>query len=97
MSQIFADVVEHAERLSLERCPYRDRNDHCTALFRCRNQRPVENEADVLSCGHDGTFDYRSAWESNPRAEARVKDKIATIKREAELKRRADKNGEWGS
>ncbi len=89
MSAIFSDIVAHAEEQSLTRCPYRNRFDLCTAMFRCRNQLPTEDgNPDDLACGHDGTFDYRSAWESNPRAVKRTKERIGRIKRDAEQRRR---------
>ena len=89
IGEIFKDLVAHAEVSSRTRCPYRDRHDLCTALFRCRNQLASPTEADQLTCGHDGTFDYRTAWEAHPRAKDRAKEKIATIKRDAEALRRA--------
>jgi len=88
IAEIFTDVVANAEVSAQSRCPYRDRNDQCTALFRCRNQLPIEGESEALACGHDGKFDYRSAWETHPRAHARAKQKIADIKNEAEARRR---------
>ena len=87
IAEIFSDLVAQAEVSSRTRCPYRDRHDLCTALFRCRNQQASPGDPDRLSCGHDGTFDYRSAWEAHPRARLRVKEKIATIKRDAEARR----------
>jgi len=91
IAAIFTDIVAHAEVSSRTRCPYRNRHDLCTALFRCRNQLSAGGAR--LACGHDGTFDYRSAWESRPRAGARAKEKIAAIKDEAEARRR---NGSGG-
>lgn len=88
IGQIFTDLVAHAEVSSRTRCPYRDRHDLCTALFRCRNQLASATDANKLSCGHDGTFDYRTAWEAHPRAHVRAKEKIATIKEKAESRRR---------
>lgn len=89
MAAIFSDIVSHAEESILTRCPYRNRFDLCTALFRCRNQLPVpDGDPDDLECGHDGKFDYRSAWESNPRAVRRTKERIVRIKRDAEQRRR---------
>jgi len=87
ISAIFTDLVAHAEVSSRTRCPYRDRNDLCTALFRCRNQLATSGEEDQLTCGHDGTFDYRTAWEAHPRSQVRASQKIAEIKREAETRR----------
>ena len=88
ITEIFSGLVAHAEVSSRTRCPYRDRNDVCTALFRCRNQLDSPADPHLLTCGHDGTFDYRSAWEAHPRSRDRAKEKIATIKREAEARRR---------
>ena len=90
IAEIFKDVVSHAEVSSRTRCPYRDRHDTCTALFRCRNQLGSQSEADRLACGHDGTFDYRTAWEASPRAHGRAKEKITAIKRDADARRRDD-------
>ena len=87
ISAIFTDLVAHAEVSSRTRCPYRDRHDLCTALFRCRNQLAMPGEEDQLACGHDGTFDYRTAWEAHPRSRARAREKIAEIKRQAESRR----------
>lgn len=88
IGRIFADIVGHAEVSSRTRCPYRDRHDLCTALFRCRNQIAADTEPDLLTCGHDGTFDYRTAWESHPRAQQRARAKISAIKEEAASRRR---------
>lgn len=88
MAAIFGDIVSHAEESILTRCPYRDRFDLCTALFRCSNQMPTEKgEPDDLACGHDGVFDYRSAWETNPRALKRTQERIGRIKRDAARRR----------
>ncbi len=85
ITEIFADMVNHADTVSQTRCPYRDRHDHCTAEFRCRNQRP---EDEIFICGHDGKFDYRSAWDTNPDAYRRAKTTVAKIKRESGAARR---------
>ena len=87
IAAIFTDLVAHAEVSSRTRCPYRDRHDLCTALFRCRNQLSTSDDPDELACGHDGTFDYRTAWEAHPRSRVRAKEKIAKIQREAESRR----------
>ena len=93
IGRIFAGIVNHAEVSSRTRCPYRDRHDLCTALFRCRNQIQAAGGPDLLTCGHDGTFDYRTAWESHPRARERASAKISAIKEEAAA-RRGDQAGE---
>ena len=96
ISDIFAGMVGHAERVSRVRCPYRDRLDRCTALFRCRNQRAdsAGDDPEVLLCGHDGALDYRTAWETDARARRRVKDKIAAIRNEAAARRSAAREDE---
>lgn len=92
ITEIFADMVRHADTQARERCPYRDRHDRCTAQFSCRNQsRGAEPEAPVV-CTHDGRFDYRSAWETRPESRERAKRKLAEI-RAAARKRRAAKSG----
>ncbi len=88
ISEIFTDIVSHAETVSKTRCPYRNRHDHCTAEFRCRNQQAGDAEEAPLVCGHEGEFDYRSAWESNPLLHDRAKKKIDEIS-SAAAKRRA--------
>ncbi len=94
IAELFAGMVAHAETTSQYRCPYRDRHDHCTALFNCRNQQPVQHDPDILVCGHDGTFDYRDAWQTHPRNRERMKRKIAAIRLEGELRRGAIKPDE---
>lgn len=84
ITEIFAGMVSHADTVSQTRCPYRDRHDHCTAEFRCRNQQAKD---DVFICGHDGAFDYRSAWDTNPDAYRRAKTKVEKIKRESAERR----------
>ncbi len=95
LSAIFSDIVIHAEELSRTRCPYRDRHDLCTALFRCRNQVPVAGgDLEELYCGHDGASDYRSAWESTPRTVERNPEKTARARREARERRRRRTRGD---
>jgi hypothetical protein len=63
ISSLFTDMVRHAEEMSLTRCPYRDRNDHCTAKFGCRNQ---DRSGDgVILCKSDDKLDYRAAWDTD--------------------------------
>ncbi len=88
ISALFSDMVEQADDISKFRCPYRDRLDRCTAEFRCRNQLPAAGPEESMTCGHDGTFDYRSAWETDPNRRVRAKQKIDQIKRAAGQRRR---------
>ncbi|MBD04489.1 MAG: hypothetical protein CME24_09110 [Gemmatimonadetes bacterium] len=75
LSSILGDMATHADAQAAERCPYRDRHDLCTAKFKCRNQKPVAKTEDLL-CSHDGQFDYRSAWETDPNAVERARAKL---------------------
>ena len=90
LSAIFADIAGHAKEVSKFRCPYRDRLDRCTGKFKCRNLQ-VSSDDGFLSCVHDGRFDYRSAWETNPETYDRAKDKIRNIKK-ISAKRRSSLN-----
>lgn len=92
ISEIFADMVGRADELSRERCPYRDRFDRCTAEFRCRNQAPPDADEALARCTHDGRFDYRSAWESDPNTYARAKEKLKAVKRASEERRAGGRN-----
>lgn len=71
ITQIFEELVVHADEQATYRCPYKNRFDHCTAKFGCRNQRKID-EGTGLLCVGDDKLDYRSAWEtdaSDPTAE----------------------------
>ena len=87
ISEMFSEMVSHAETVSQTRCPYRDRHDLCTAEFRCRNQKPPASEGERHPCSHDGNFDYRSAWESQPLAHDRAKKKVKEIREGAAWRR----------
>ncbi len=64
ITQIFEDLVVHADEQATYRCPYKNRLDHCTAKFGCRNQRKID-EGTGLLCVGDDKLDYRSAWETD--------------------------------
>lgn len=91
INSIFTAILDRAEESSITRCPYRDSQDLCTALFSCRNQLPIASKAGSFSCSHDGSFDYRPAWESNPKGWKRMQEKTASIREEA-LKNRRSSN-----
>jgi hypothetical protein len=90
MTEVFSEIVGHADQVSKERCPYMNRQRLCTAAFRCRNQRRTEGGTQA-TCGHDGTFDYRLAWESRPDSYDKVRDKLRRIRADA-ARRRASKS-----
>ena len=64
ITEIFSQMMERAEELSTERCPYKNRFDQCTAKFGCRNQRKPPAAGKLLLCRGDDKLDYRSAWET---------------------------------
>ena len=64
ITQIFEELVVHADEQSTYRCPYKNRFDQCTAKFGCRNQRKID-EGTGLLCVGDDKLDYRSAWETD--------------------------------
>ena len=64
ITQIFEDLVVHADEQATYRCPYKNRFDHCTAKFGCRNQRKID-EGTGLLCVGDDKLDYRNAWETD--------------------------------
>ena len=68
ITQIFEDLVTHADEQATYRCPYKNRFDHCTAQFGCRNQRKID-EGTGLLCVGDDKLDYRDAWETDATAD----------------------------
>lgn len=87
VTEMFSGMVEHADEQSRTRCPYRDAQDACTALFRCRNQVDGEFSDSPPRCTHDGAFDYRTAWESDPESEQRARQRLGRVRDEAEVAR----------
>ena len=76
--------MSHADAQATQRCPYRDARDRCTAAFSCGNQIPAETEKDEpATCGHDGTFDYSLAWETDPATRERAHKQLDRIKQDA--------------
>lgn len=81
LSQILGDIVQHADEQALVRCPYKNRDNECTAKFGCQYQRkPAPNRA-LFQCGSDDKLDYRSAWETEPEAYVDVREKIRKQKK----------------
>ena len=87
MVEMLSGIAHQADKVSKERCPYMNKAHLCTAMFSCKNQRPSKINADKIGCGHDGTFDYRLAWESRPETYEQTREKLKEIRSEAERKR----------
>jgi len=67
MSTLFAGMLDTAKSLEGKRCPYKNKDDRCTAQFGCRNQRrpPEGSKSGALKvCGADDSLDWRSAWDT---------------------------------
>ena len=94
LSEIFADIVSHADEQASQRCPYRDVRDRCTAAFSCRNQVPAQARGAPATCGHDGAFDYRLAWETDPAAHTRAGRRLGEIRRSAAARREGAQQAE---
>ena len=75
ISSIFADMVQHADQVSLTRCPYKNRFDQCTAQFGCRYQSRSER-SETIGCKSNDNLDYRTAWETDPRSEEAMHEKL---------------------
>ena len=65
ITEIFSGMIQRADELSVERCPYKNRFDQCTAKFGCRNQAKPPNAGEPFLCVGDDKLDYRSAWETD--------------------------------
>ncbi|MGA1199579.1 MAG: hypothetical protein ACO36I_24040, partial [Candidatus Latescibacterota bacterium] len=76
MSQILGDIVQHADKQALVRCPYKNRDNACTAKFGCKYQRKPDEGETLFQCASDDQLDYRSAWETEPEAYVGVKEKL---------------------
>lgn len=64
LSALFGEMMITVADISTRRCPYKDKSDHCTAKFGCRNQRRPSEPGGLRVCGGDDRLDYRSAWET---------------------------------
>ena len=78
ITQIFEELVVHADEQSTYRCPYKNRFDQCTAKFGCRNQRKID-EGTGLLCVGDDKLDYRSAWETDASGQPADRHSTGTI------------------
>ena len=65
LGEIFAQIATQADHQSLTRCPYKNRNDRCTAQFGCRYKRKPPADDELPICTSDDQLDYRRAWETD--------------------------------
>src|SRR5688572_17640153 len=83
LTEIFQDIIVHADAQALIRCPYKDRYGQCTAKFGCQNQRKNPVAEGPRICGGDDKIDYRTAWEVDPGAELAVRQQLRNIRSHA--------------
>ena len=63
LTEIYRDIALKAEEVSRTRCPYKDANSRCTALFGCRHQYFTKDPGARPVCTGSDKLDYRDAWE----------------------------------
>ncbi len=85
ISGIFGEILGQAQgQMQGEgRCPYRSAKDVCTAKFGCANRENPGGSDPVPMCAHDGTLDFRSAWETRPESYGKTKEKIAQVREQS--------------
>ena len=52
LMEVMAPIAKHADHQATRRCPYKNKNNRCTAKFGCRNQRKPEDDG-LLHCASD--------------------------------------------
>ena len=60
---IFGEMSNTVNEVSEWRCPYKNVEDRCTALFGCRNQDRSVPAGELYICTGSDDIDYRGAWE----------------------------------
>jgi uncharacterized 2Fe-2S/4Fe-4S cluster protein (DUF4445 family) len=98
LTEIFADIMGEAQDQvqGQGRCPYRSAKDICTAKFGCANRLNPGAREDEPVCAHDGTMDFRNAWESRPESYQKTKDKIEQVREQAAQQREDRRAGMEG-
>ena len=66
LEKIMVSMNDTAMKQSQFRCPYRNKDDRCTAKFGCRNQRKPKVK-EMFSCDqkNNDNLNYESYWEMN--------------------------------
>jgi uncharacterized 2Fe-2S/4Fe-4S cluster protein (DUF4445 family) len=100
MTEIFAEILGNAQDKVTNpaggRCPYRSAKDICTAKFGCANRdNPKDTSAEPV-CAHDGTLDFRGAWETRPESYQKTKEKVARVRQQAAEARKDRRAGMEG-
>lgn len=61
--EIYQNIGETANEVSQWRCPYKNKDDRCTARFGCRYQHYDAGRDQLALCTGSDKLDYQSAWE----------------------------------
>ena len=61
--EIYRGIGDRVNEVCSYRCPYKNREDRCTARFGCRNQRFADGPGQPALCVGSDSLDYRSAWD----------------------------------
>ncbi|MBT3978418.1 MAG: DUF4445 domain-containing protein [Rhodospirillaceae bacterium] len=102
MTEIFAEILGNAQDKVMDpvsgqgRCPYRSAKDICTAKFGCANREDPRGSRDSGAepvCAHDGTLDFRGAWETRPENYQKTKEKIKDVRQQAKQTRKDRRAG----
>ena len=66
LEKIMASMNDTAMKQAQFRCPYRNKDDRCTAKFGCRNQRKPKIK-EMFSCDqkNNDNLNYEAYWEMN--------------------------------
>ena len=65
LAEVMEPMNDVAMAQSKFRCPYRNKDDLCTAKFGCRNQDRPGTTGELYLCLGSDDIDYRSAWETS--------------------------------
>ncbi len=76
ITSLFSDIVRHSETQSLTRCPYKNKDDRCTASFGCRYKSPIKSDESLPQCDSDDLLDYRSAWDTHPESYEKMRQQL---------------------
>lgn len=66
LNEVLAGIAAHADRQATWRCPYKNKDDRCTAQFGCRNRRKPAVAGELFHCVGDDKIDYRPFWDQTP-------------------------------
>ena len=83
IANIYADILDSAQKdlKGQGRCPYRTVKDVCTAKFGCANRADPRDQSEEPICAHDGTLDFRTAWETQPENYDKIHNQVLKEKK----------------